>query len=124
MGPVVSPEPYTQFIPIRPKVKSRPRAARNGRMYTPKTTIEFEQAIRAAYAGPMFEEPISIEIEFETDGFWITITPTNITRPKHLRRGDLDNYVKAVGDGLQTKAFTDDLLVHEIVTRFREADVA
>lgn len=45
---------HTVIIPMKPKAKGRPRAGKFG-MYTDKATREFEQAIRDAYDGPLFE---------------------------------------------------------------------
>ena len=51
---------HTVIIPIKPKAKGRPRAGKFG-MYTDKATREFEQAIRDAYDGPLFERPSRID---------------------------------------------------------------
>lgn len=109
---------HLQLFPFRPAVKQRPRMTRRGKAYTPKPTLEFEQKVRDQYDGPLWDVPVLVEIELDTDGFAVLITDaedyeltmplsmmTQPQRRKHLR-GDLDNYVKAIMDGLQSQKET------------------
>lgn len=96
-------------IPIKPKPKGRPRFAR-GRAYTPKETVDFEAAIAAAWrssGGPCFDGPVSVTCEFYKERIDVVITELDPATKSPLR-GDLDNYLKAVMDGLNKVAFDDD----------------
>lgn len=85
-----------------PRPKERHRLGANGRMYTPEKTVQYERAIAAVarlYLG-----------HWRKDGRYRT-TLTFVF--DCTRRGDLDNYVKAVHDGLQGFAFENDKQVCE-----------
>ena len=89
-----------------PRVKERPRAGAYGRkLYTPKTTLDAEAALAASYSGPLFEGPIAIYMSFWPDKTKVEISEGSVTSPL---RGDLDNYVKLVLDGLQGVAYPND----------------
>jgi Holliday junction resolvase RusA-like endonuclease len=91
---------------MRPVPKGRPRFAR-GRVFTPKSTSDFERAIRRstklqlelAGMGPL-AGTLDIGIIFEYK------RPKQSTLP--VPRADLDNLIKAVLDGLNEIAFVDD----------------
>ena len=74
-------------------------------MYTDKATREYEQAIKDAYDGPLFDGPVSMSVTFTKDK--ITITLSEMEGQSSLR-GDIDNYVKSIMDGLNGVAYTDD----------------
>lgn len=98
---------HTIVINQKPKAKGRPRAGKYG-MYTDKATREYEQAIKDAYVangGPLFEGPVSMSVTFTKDK--ITITLNEIDAISSLR-GDIDNYVKSIMDGLNGVAYKDD----------------
>lgn len=97
----------------RPQVKQRPRMGRNGRVYTPKATLEAEEELLADYDGPLFEGPIEVQMIFYPDRSVITINDWPRT-PSPLR-GDIDNYSKLVLDGLGGVAFPNDRQVMAIV---------
>lgn len=102
-------------IPVRPKPKGRPRFAR-GRAYTPKDTVEFERLVAAAWVasgGPCFAGPVEVTASFTIDGIEVTIRELE-PETKSPLRGDLDNYLKAVMDGLNGIAFGDDRQVHRL----------
>ena len=91
---------------LRPVPKGRPRFAR-GRVFTPKSTADFERHIRKStklqyhLAGmDPFQGTVEITFAFE------------YKRPKKtiqlVPRADLDNLIKAVMDGLNEVAFVDD----------------
>jgi len=115
-----TPQEWAQWIPIRPKVKARPRLGKGGRVYTPKTTGDFEKLVAAAYDGPTFEGPVEVDVRLCSEGFWLTIRESTIERPKYLKRGDIDNFFKAVGDGLNQVAFEDDKQIHGMSARFSD----
>jgi Holliday junction resolvase RusA-like endonuclease len=74
-------------------------------MYTDKATREYEQAIKEAYDGPLFDGPVSMSVTFTKNK--ITISISEIEAESSLR-GDLDNYVKSIMDGLNGVAYKDD----------------
>lgn len=99
---------HTQFIEIKPRAKERPRTNRKtGVTYTPKATADYEKAIAAAYTGPKFEGPVEVEVRFFDYGFSLRVQSLDDGARSKLR-GDLDNYVKAVQDGLNGVAYVDD----------------
>ncbi len=93
-------------VPGEPVPKGRPRVC-NGRTYTPKRTLQAEQAIRVyalqAKVRPL-QGPVCIDMWFF------------LTRHKngHERRVDLDNLVKTVMDALNVVAWIDDSQVVRI----------
>lgn len=98
---------YTFTAPIPPRVKGRPRLARNGKTYTPKATREFEEALGAHYQGPMFDGPVALTVRLYPKCVKVTVRQLADELASPLR-GDIDNYVKAVCDGLNKVAYGDD----------------
>jgi Holliday junction resolvase RusA-like endonuclease len=97
---------YTFAVEGAPKPKERPRMARNGRVYTPKRTLDYEQEIAAAYRGPMYEGPVCVQIDYEPNCQTITVYEAD---HDSKMRSDIDNLVKATADGLQRGgAFAND----------------
>lgn len=88
-------------IPGRPVPKQRPRMGRNGHVYTPKNCREYEEKV-AVVASSLFRKPYAGPVALEVHFFLAS------------RPGDLDNYVKAVSDGLNCIAYQDDRQVVEI----------
>jgi crossover junction endodeoxyribonuclease RusA len=107
---------HTTTINTAPKVKQRPRMTRRGRVFTPKETLEFENTIKEAWDGPTFESPVSVDIILYKDKIKITVTEQEPKKKSPLR-GDIDNYVKAILDGLNGSAFVDDRQVVSIKAR-------
>jgi len=98
---------FTLTIPVRPKAKGRPRAGKYG-MYTDKATREYEALIKQAWVdagGPKFEGPVTLTLTFHKDHVDAMVTETQET--SNLR-GDVDNYVKSLMDGLNGVAYEDD----------------
>lgn len=103
-------------IPIKPKPKGRPRFAR-GRAYTPPETVAFERAVGEAWraaGGPCLDGPVEVELIFRRDEIEVVVRALDPNRKSPLR-GDIDNYVKAVMDGLNAVAFGDDRQVLRLV---------
>jgi Holliday junction resolvase RusA-like endonuclease len=83
-------------------------------MYTDKATRAYEQAIKDAYVaagGVLHEGPVNLSVTFKNDN--ITITINDIEAESSLR-GDLDNYIKSIMDGLNGVAYLDDKQVLNI----------
>ncbi len=77
-------------------------------MYTDKATREYEQAIKDAYTAsglPLYEGPVDLNITFTKDN--ITIAISEVKAESSLR-GDVDNYIKSIMDGLNGVAYKDD----------------
>lgn len=109
-------KPMSVYIPIAPRVKERPRMTRRGRVFTPERTLAAEAAIAAAWKRKFprrkpLEGPVRMEVHFDKKGQLVTITPIE---DKTVLRGDLDNYVKLIGDALNGVAFLDDRQISEI----------
>lgn len=97
---------HTCTIPHKPIAKGRPRLGRRGRVFTPQRTLDAEAAIAAAWDGPKFEGPLKLEVTFGYDHMVVTVEkyPDATSR----LRGDVDNYLKTVMDGLNGVAWEDD----------------
>jgi crossover junction endodeoxyribonuclease RusA len=104
----------TVFVPHKPVPKGRPRMTRRGRVFTPQRTLEAEALVREAWGdNPKFTGTVGIVMLLETDGTLITVFPHEAA-PQKLR-GDIDNYVKTIMDGLNGKAWDDDKQVTYLV---------
>lgn len=105
-------------VPGKPVPKGRPRVTRYG-TYTPKSTVEYEQAVRDSWRnqsgqafGPDIPLFVTVSAHFEI--------PKSLSKKARLalrgafhtkQRGDLDNVVKSVLDALNGHAFPDDCAV-------------
>jgi Holliday junction resolvase RusA-like endonuclease len=98
------------------KVKDRPRLGRKGRVFTPKQTLDFERAVRDGWNERKIEGPVAMEIVVGKDWFSVRTWPFNGLR--NGSRGDLDNYIKSIADGLVGVAYNDDKQVEFIEARF------
>ena len=104
----------------KPFPKERPRATRQGRVFTPTTTIKYERLLKELFREQLpdhkpFTKPVNISIDVAVDKICVEVTEVD-HKPKGMR-GDLDNYVKAIMDALNGEAFEDDRQVVEIVAR-------
>lgn len=87
---------------------------RRGRVFTPAATLEFERSVADNWEGPCLDVPCSMTISLYADSFRVTVTAiagADTGGP----RGDIDNYAKAIMDGLNKVAYTDDKLVRRLV---------
>jgi crossover junction endodeoxyribonuclease RusA len=104
---------YTFRIEGRPLAKGRPRLTKSGRVYTPAATQKYENHVAVSYGGPDFGDALlSVDAAFYPTHTLVTISETDAT--KSTLNADVDNLVKALLDGLNGVAFTDDKQVHEL----------
>lgn len=112
----------TFTIPGKPFAKQRPRATRQGRVYTPAETVSFERTV-GQVAVPLFAAPIegpvkvTIHATFAPAAFWSKRKRAEHLGAFHIQKPDLDDCQKAILDGLNRIAFSDDGQVAAIVCR-------
>lgn len=105
------------WIPVKVVAKqrarlTRPRRGRKMRAFTPQQTVHFENAIAEFYAANGGVNhgtiPVGVSVEIHIDGFNVEVYPLECSvRPVGVR-GDVDNIVKAILDGLNGVAWHDD----------------
>jgi len=98
------------FVLGHPIPKARPRMSKKGKkvnVYTPARTKQWEEKIGWQWKTDIPGDPVAGPVV-------VTI------RVYHCqgKRGDLDNYVKAVLDGLNGVAFVDDKQIEQIDAAF------
>lgn len=106
-------------VPGEPQGKARPRFSRkNGRTYTPKDTVLYENLIRAEYLrqcpGQRFadKEPLAMRIR----AYYSIPVSASKKRQQAMAAGeirpvkkpDADNIIKVVADALNKVAYRDD----------------
>lgn len=108
-----------------PKGKGRPRFTKNGRAYTPVTTAEYENAVKAAFikANRNFK-PIDKHIPLRVEiiaYYGIPKSASRVTRTQMLdhvirptKKPDTDNIAKIILDALNGIAYYDDAQVVEL----------
>lgn len=89
------------------------------RMYTPRETLNAEKLIAEAWEnesnkGPKFEGPVEINIVIDKNGTDVVVKEVDFDGSPTLK-GDIDNYVKTILDGLNGIAWVDDSQVIKIV---------
>ena len=89
-----------------PRVKSRPRVTKFG-TYTEKAVLDAEKNLADQWTGPKFEGPLFATLTFFNDHIAIIAHEAEPYKQRKLR-GDIDNYVKLVLDGLNDVAWVDD----------------
>lgn len=89
-----------------PRVKERPRYAK-GRMYTPQRTADYEKKVgEAAWLAAQqagigtIDKPVHVSIILKRDRADVTIRLLEDELASSMR-GDIDNYGKAILDGMQ-----------------------
>lgn len=98
------------FAPI---AKQRPRMHR-GRAFTPQRTQDFEARVAAEWPKDktVMNNPCRVVIHLVAKSFTVEVIELEGDLPK--MRGDIDNYVKSILDGLNGVAFADDKQVLEL----------
>lgn len=115
------------IIPGEPIAKERPRLGKNGKVYTPRKTHNFETICSLAYGNrPRLEgEKLRVEILFN---FKVPKSYSKKQRNKALNdeigptKKDIDNCIKTVLDGLNGRAWKDDRYIHEIIAKKQFAE--
>ena len=108
LGRTIGPTVHELWVPGEPVAKQRPRfqSRRRGGTFTPEKTTNWEHEVRSAWeqAGlPRLEGSfLKVSAEFQRGGAWIWVEETEWPRAVGLR-GDVDNYLKSILDGLQDK---------------------
>lgn len=103
------------IIPGEPVAKGRPKLSRYG-TYTPKKTKEYEEHIKQEWRKSGYKEPLTgavmVDIVFhrsiQKSGSKAVKTAKLTGKVKPTIKPDLDNYIKAVLDGLNGLAWVDD----------------
>jgi Holliday junction resolvase RusA-like endonuclease len=119
-------EPITIIIQGEPVAKGRPRMTRRGFAYTPAATRKYEAHARMAAQLAMngrspIEAPVRIEVlaELPIPASWSERKKaeaiTGTVRP--TSRPDVDNYVKAILDAINTIVVADDAQVVEVYAK-------
>lgn len=112
-------------IPGEPQGKGRPRATRiNGmvRLYTPSKTANYEgliaMAAQQAMAGAVpLDGPVMLEVDM------VHVMPASWSKKKRAAAGlptckpDMDNVIKAVGDGCNGVVWQDDKQIAVILAQ-------
>lgn len=109
------------IIPGEPVAKGRPKLSRYG-TYTPKKTKEYEEHIKQEWRKNGYKEPlkgaVAVSIRFcrgiQKSGSKAVRMKKILGQIKPTVKPDLDNYIKAVLDGLNGLAWVDDSQIVEI----------
>lgn len=111
-----TPGPTSEFtIPVAPVPASRPRVPRFGKPYYVGRYKTFREAVRGWVAKAHLR---THRVPLECSVTFVCKRPAKPANPFPI--GDIDNYLKAVWDGLNGHAFTDDKQIHTVyaVKRF------
>lgn len=109
---------YETILPVEPMAAPRHRARRIGKgiaFYHLKEYTSWLDECRALYSGPFFSGPVAVEATFYLP------RPASVKREYPSVKPDIDNYVKALLDGITGPAFKDDGVVVDVIARKRYA---
>lgn len=108
--------------PVVAKQRARLSTKRRGGKrvaYTPQATRSFEATVADRWQQTYpnhtpIDGPMHVTVRIDRDGFSMNIAKqTDSVRPVGIR-GDIDNYLKSILDGLNGVAWTDDKLVESV----------
>lgn len=111
--------------------KARPRIRRDGRTYTPKRTVEYEQKVRGAYKEAYPDAEVIDEALELTVTFFVKIPQSwSKTKQEQARAGvimptsrpDVDNLIKPITDALNGICYVDDSQIIGIDAMKRYSD--
>ena len=111
-------------VPGIPVGKGRPRMSVRGghpRAYTPEKTVRYENLVRTTFMND-YPDAVPIDVPVRVDIYAFFPIPKSWSKKKKAsavdgfvsKKPDIDNIVKAVFDGLNGVAWTDDSLVSEV----------
>lgn len=100
---------YEFTIPVAPVAWERVKRGKHGQAYVPPKTASFKRAVslyghNAAKSGPLVG-PLKMTVKF------VIPRPLTVKRESPWVRPDLDNYIKALKDGLIGSVYEDDAQV-------------
>lgn len=111
------------YIPGTPQGKARPRFTKTGRAYTPKSTVDYENAVKLMYSSlysTKFEKGISLKMNI-TAYFGVPKSTSKKKRVEMLKgnirptkKPDADNIIKVIADSLNGLAYYDDAQLVEV----------
>jgi Holliday junction resolvase RusA-like endonuclease len=117
-----------------PQGKGRPRVGRAGahvRMFTPQKTLAYEGLVAHCGAAAMAGQPLvdgAVELRLLID----VQIPASWSKKKQAQalageilpttKPDVDNVIKAIGDGLNGVVWKDDVQITDVITRKRYAE--
>lgn len=117
----------------KPVPWKRTQGSGRNRYMHPKYRVwreSFQWAAKQAMQGRTpFDEPLAVQVQVGADMILVTVSPNGreavsipaaVARPKGVR-GDLDNYVKAVLDGMNGIVYGDDRVVLAVSAAFVDA---
>lgn len=113
-------------FPVVAKQRARLTRRRKGGKqiaYTPQATRNFETEVGEFWKETfpdysVVTEPVHVSIEIRQETFTVQVLPQQQSvRPVGIR-GDVDNYVKSILDGLNGVAWVDDKQVEKVTVKF------
>ncbi len=119
-------------VPGIPVGKGRPRMSVRGghpRAYTPEKTVRYENLIRTTFMND-YPDAVPIDVPVRVDIYAQFPIPKSWSKKKKAsavdgfvsKKPDIDNIIKAVFDGLNGVAWTDDAMVASVVAEKNYTD--
>ena len=113
----------------KPTGKGRPRFGRYG-TYTPQKTVNYENLVKFSYLQVTNDKLVNCPIKIKIKAYFEPPKSTSKKKYKELmgqpyiKRPDIDNIVKAILDGLNGIAYTDDNQVTKLEVQKLYSDKA